>query len=78
MSSLDAQGIDAASGSACTTEVRKSSHVLEAIGVDPVLARGALTLTFGATNAESDPDRVGEILPIIVNRLRQLSPLGSD
>jgi cysteine desulfurase len=72
---LDAEGIEAASGSACTTAVRKTSHVLEAIGVDPVTARGALTISFGETNRDSDSGRVAAALGQTVSRLRALSPL---
>ncbi|OLD62529.1 MAG: hypothetical protein AUI47_12155 [Acidobacteria bacterium 13_1_40CM_2_68_5] len=72
---LDSEGIEAASGSACTTAVRKPSHVLEAIGVDPVSARGALTFTFGETNRDEDADVVAATLPRVVARLRELSPL---
>jgi len=72
---LDREGVEAASGSACTTAVRKPSHVLEAIGLDPVTARGALTFCFGETNRDSDPDRVSEVLVRVVERLRALSPL---
>lgn len=72
---LDAEGIEAASGSACATHVRKPSHVLEAIGIDPVTARGALTFSFGETNRDADPDRAAAALPDVVARLRALSPL---
>jgi cysteine desulfurase len=72
---LDAEGIAAASGSACTTAVRKPSHVLEAIGLDPVTARGALTFSFGDLNTEGDPDLVSRALGRIVTRLRSLSLL---
>jgi len=72
---LDSEGIEAASGSACTTAVRKPSHVLEAIGVDPVSARGALTFTFGETNQDGDAEIVAATLPRVVARLRELSPL---
>ena len=72
---LDTEGVEAASGSACTTAVRKPSHVLEAIGLDPVTARGALTFCFGETSREPDPDRVAEALVRVVERLRALSPL---
>jgi cysteine desulfurase len=75
LQALQEEGIDAASGSACTTEVGKPSHVLEAIGVDPVLARGALTLAFGEANDEADPDLVAAALPRLVTRLRELSPV---
>ena len=75
---LDAEGVEAASGSACTTAVRKPSHVLEAIGLNPVTARGALTFSFGETNRASDPDRVAEALARVVERLRALSPLSRE
>jgi cysteine desulfurase len=76
--SLDSEGIEAASGSACTTAVRKPSHVLEAIGLDPVAARGALTFSFGETNRDSDADSVAEALIRVVARLRALSPLSLE
>lgn len=72
---LDAVGIEAASGSACTTEVGKPSHVLLAIGIDPVLARGALTFMFGAGNGPEDALRAAEALAAAAGRLRSLSPL---
>jgi cysteine desulfurase len=72
---LDAAGIEAASGSACTTEVGKPSHVLLAIGVDPVLARGALTFMFGAGNGATDALRAAEALTAAAARIRSLSPL---
>jgi cysteine desulfurase len=75
LQALQGEGIDAASGSACTTEVGKSSHVLEAIGIDPIVARGALSLAFGEASEDSDPDRVADVLPRLVSRLRDLSPL---
>ncbi len=75
LQALDDAGIEAASGSPCTTGARKASHVLEAIGVDPVLARGALVLSFGEANREDDPEAAGTILAEQIARLRALSPL---
>ncbi len=75
LTALDAEGVEAASGSACTTAVRKPSHVLAAIGVDPVLARGAVTFAFGEANADGDAAAVARLLPPLVERLRRLSPL---
>jgi cysteine desulfurase len=72
---LDDEGLEASSGSPCTTEVFKTSHVLEAIGIDPVSARGALILSFGEMSRSDDPERAAEILPHVVARLRSLSPL---
>jgi len=73
---LDCEGIEAASGSACTTTVRKPSHVLEAIGVDPLTARGALTFSFGDANGDADPAVTAGALQKVVSRLRRISPLG--
>ncbi|MFQ5878347.1 MAG: cysteine desulfurase family protein [Acidobacteriota bacterium] len=78
LSALDERGIVAASGSACTTEVLKASHVLEAIGLGPVLARGALTLSFGAVSRDGDPEEVAAALPPLVERLRSLSPIPTE
>jgi cysteine desulfurase len=74
---LDDAGIEAASGSPCTTEARKPSQVLEALGIDPVLARGALTLSFGEANREQDPEAVADLVPRTIARLRQMSPLST-
>ena len=71
---LDALGIEAASGSACTTEAGKPSHVLQAIGVDPVLARGALTFMFGLGNTDEDAARAATGLTQAARRLRAISP----
>ena len=71
---LDAEGIEAASGSACTTQARKPSHVLEALGIDPVTARGALAFSLGELNRDDDPDFAAAALSRVVPRLRALSP----
>jgi cysteine desulfurase len=74
---LDDAGILAGSGSPCTREAMKESHVLKAMGVDPVLGRGSLTFSFGAFNRDEDAERVAQVLPEIVERLRRISPLAS-
>ncbi|HET8946059.1 MAG TPA: aminotransferase class V-fold PLP-dependent enzyme, partial [Candidatus Polarisedimenticolia bacterium] len=71
---LEEEGIEAASGSACTTEAGKPSHVLLAIGVDAVEARGALTLSFGPDHTPADGRRAADTLARVVKRLRSLSP----
>ena len=53
----------------------KASHVLSAIGVDAALAQGSLVFTLGKGNTTEDVDYVIEILPGIIDRLRQMSPL---
>jgi len=70
---LDMADIAASSGSACTTGSLEPSHVLTAMGVDPDLAHASLRLTVGAATTNEDIDRVVEVLPGIVSRLRALS-----
>jgi cysteine desulfurase len=71
---LDALGIEASSGSACVTSVGKPSHVLEALGIEPVVARGALTLMFGLGNGDGDAALASEGLERAVRRLRAIGP----
>lgn len=71
---LDGEGVEAASGSACTTGAGKPSHVLQAIGLDPVTARGGITLSAGEMNRDGDPEVAAAALGSVVSRLRSLSP----
>ena len=72
---LNMQGIAASSGSTCTSRALKASHVLMAIGLEAALAQGSLVFTLGESNTIEDVDYVAEVLPPIVERLRQMSPL---
>jgi cysteine desulfurase len=72
---LDEEGILAGSGSACTREAMKESHVLKAMGIDPLLGRGALQFSFGAFNTTEDSEEAARVLPRVVERLRRISPL---
>jgi cysteine desulfurase len=72
---LNMQGIAASSGSTCTSRALKASHVLMAIGLEAALAQGSLVFTLGESNTIEDVDYVTEVLPPIVERLRQMSPL---
>jgi len=74
---LDLMGIAASSGSACSSGAVEPSHVHAAIGVDPEEAYGGLRLTLGRKTSEEDVDIVLQALPSIVERLRDISPLGS-
>jgi cysteine desulfurase len=74
---LNSQGVAVTSGSACTSRALKASHVLIAIGIQHALAQGSLLFSFGMENTSEDIDYVLEVLPPIVNRLRQMSPLYS-
>ncbi|AUS96534.1 cysteine desulfurase NifS [Clostridium thermosuccinogenes] len=72
---LDMKGIAASSGSACTSGSLDPSHVLLAIGLPHEIAHGSLRITFGEENTDEDIDYLMEVLPDIVNRLREMSPL---
>ncbi len=67
---LDLAGIAASSGSACSSGTLKSSPVLAAMGLPPELSRGAIRFSLGRGNGEADVDRLVELLPAIVARLR--------
>lgn len=72
---LDMKGFAASSGSACTSGSLDPSHVLLAIGLPHEIAHGSLRLTFGDENTQEDVDKLMEVLPVIVDRLREMSPL---
>ncbi|MGQ9458197.1 MAG: cysteine desulfurase family protein, partial [Anaerolineae bacterium] len=72
---LDMEGICASSGSACTSASLEPSHVLLALGLPHEVAHGSLRLTLGRSNTEEQVDRVLEVLPGIVQKLRAMSPL---
>jgi len=72
---LDMHGICASSGSACTSGSLDPSHVLMALGLKHEEAHGSLRLTLGRENTDWDVKNVLEALPIIVERLRMMSPL---
>ena len=72
---LSMQGIAASSGSSCTSRALKTSHVLTAMGIDSEIAQGSLLFTLGRDNSQDDVDYLLEVLPPIVERLREMSPL---
>ena len=72
---LDAKGISASSGSACTSGSLDPSHVLLAIGLPHEIAHGSLRLTFGEKNTKEDVKYLLDVLPPIIERLRSMSPL---
>ena len=73
--SLDMEGIQVSSASACTSKTLEPSHVLLAIGLKHEEAHGALAFTFGRENTREDVDYVLSVIPSIVKRLRMISPL---
>ena len=72
---LDAKNIFASSGSACTSGSLDPSHVLLAIGLPHELAHGSLRITLGKHNTQKEIDYFLNVLPDIVKKLRDMSPL---
>jgi cysteine desulfurase len=75
---LDQLGICASSGSACTTGAVDPSHVLTAMNVPPMRARGSLRFSLGIYNTDEEVDYLLKYLPGIIARLRAISPLDSS
>ena len=73
--SLDIMGVYASSGSACAAKTLQPSHVLLALGLQPEDAHGSLMATLGRENTQEDVDKLKSIMPDIVKRLRDMSPL---
>jgi cysteine desulfurase len=72
---LDLEGVCASTGSACSSASLEPSHVLLALGLSPEQAHGSLRFTLGRGNSEEDIERVLDVLPGIVAKLRAMSPL---
>jgi cysteine desulfurase len=75
---LDAQGICASSGSACTTGSLDPSHVLSAMGLTPARARSCVRFSLSHYNTDADIDAALEVIPPMIERLRAMSPLNAD
>jgi len=75
---LDLEGICASTGSACSSASLEPSHVLLALGLSPEQAHGSLRFTLGRDNTQADVERVLEVLPGIVAKLRAMSPLSKS
>jgi cysteine desulfurase len=73
--SLDLQSIAVSTGSACSSGTLEPSPVIRALGRNEELARGSIRFSFGKDNTDEDVDYVLEVLPRVVEKLRQLSPL---
>lgn len=72
---LDEKGIAASSGSACTSGSLDPSHVLLAIGLPHAVAHGSLRLTLSEETTDEDVDYMLQVIPGVVQRLREMSPL---
>jgi cysteine desulfurase len=75
---LDGVGICASSGSACTTGSLDPSHVLTAMGLSPMRARGCVRFSLGLYNTEEEIDYLLQHLPPIIKKLRDISPLNPE
>lgn len=71
---LDQKGIEASTGSACSSPTLEPSHVLIAMGLKPELAHGSLRLSLGRQTSEEDIDYALEVLPQVIKELREVSP----
>ena len=71
---LDMYGIEASTGSACSSSTLEPSHVLLAIGLKHQEAHGSLRLSLGKQNTKADVDYVSKTLPKVVETLRKISP----
>ena len=72
---LDAKGICASSGSACSSASLDPSHVLLSIGLPHAIAHGSLRISLGADNTQEDVDYMRKEVPAVVAYLREMSPV---
>ena len=72
---LDAKGVAASSGSACTSGSLDPSHVLLALGLPHEIAHGSLRLSLCAYNTDEDVDHILQVVPEVVSYLRNMSPV---
>jgi cysteine desulfurase len=75
---MDMQGICASTGSACSSGNLEASHVLLAAGCTHEQAHGSLRFTLGKWTSAADLQKVLEVLPPIVKKLRAMSPLAKE
>jgi len=75
---LDAKGVFAATGSACTSATLDPSHVILALGLPYEVAHGSIRFSLGRSTTKEDIDYVIEVLPSLVEKLRKISPVRVD
>jgi len=73
---LDLAGIAVSSGSACSSGTLEPSHVLKAMGLSHGRTLGSIRFSLGASNTDAEIDRVIEVLPPLVDKLRSLTTVG--
>lgn len=72
---LAMKAIAASSGSTCSSKALKASHVLTAMGIPPEIAQGSIVMGLGRENTAEEVDYVLDVLPEVVAKLRDMSPL---
>ena len=75
---MDMNGICVSSGSACTSQSLDPSHVLMALGLKHEQAHGSLRMTLGKDNTPAHVDKVLQVLPEVVQMLREMSPIYAE
>ena len=70
---LDLEGIAVSTGSACSSGTLEPSHVLRAMGLPAHRTQNSIRFSLGAANTDADIDRVIEVLPGVVDKLRSLT-----
>jgi len=75
---LDAAGVFAATGSACTSATLDPSHVILALGLPYEVAHGSLRFSLGRSTTQKEIEYVMEVLPPLVEKLRKISPVNVD
>lgn len=75
---LDLKGVAISTGSACSSGTLEPSHVLSAMKIPPEVIHGSLRFSLGRFNKEEDIDYVLEVLPPIVEKMREMSPLWEE
>lgn len=73
--SLDLKGVAISTGAACSSGATEPSHVLTAMGLPPERARGSMRLSLGKQNTEAEVEYLLSVLPEVLERLRELSPV---
>jgi cysteine desulfurase len=74
----DLPGLEVSTGSACASGLMEASHVLRAIRVPPHMIHGSVRFSLGHYNTEADVDAALQVIPPIIERLRNMSPLWED
>jgi cysteine desulfurase len=72
---LDLKGLSVSTGAACSSGAIEPSHVLTAMGLSPDRARASIRFSLGKQNTAADIDFALQLVPEVVTRLRELSPL---